>query len=324
MPIKSKYKYNLKTLSYERVSLSLKDILVKGLSYVALSVVFAFIFVVALYYTVDTPKERGLKEENKQLLLQHQILSKRLDHMSLVLEDLQLRDDNIYRVIFEAEPIPDHIRQAGRGGINRYAHLEKMENAELVIDVTKKIDKLENQIVVQSKSLDDIYHMAKSKEDMLSSVPAIQPISNRNLSRVASGYGYRIHPIYKTRKMHWGMDFTAPTGTDIYVTGNGVVKSIKKLNKGYGRHVIIDHGFGYETLYAHMSEIKVKVGQEVKRGDIIGFVGNTGTSTAPHLHYEVMKDGRKIDPVNYYVNDLSPSEFMRMLEISSHSSQSFD
>ena len=214
--------------------------------------------------------------------------------------------------------------KAGYGGIDRYKALEGYDNADLIVETTRKLDKLTKQMYVQSKSFDEIVELAKNKSHMLASIPAIQPISNKDLTRIASGFGYRIHPIYKTTKFHEGLDFSAPIGTDIYATGNGIVKVVENDSRGYGNHVIISHGFGYETLYGHMSKILVRNGQKVNRGDIIGAVGSTGTSTAPHLHYEVIKQGNKIDPISFFYNDLSPEEYQKMIEMSSQSNQSFD
>jgi murein DD-endopeptidase MepM/ murein hydrolase activator NlpD len=201
--------------------------------------------------------------------------------------------------------------------------LDNYDNSNLVIETTKRLDQLEKQLYVQSKSFDEVYNMAIQKEKMLASIPAVQPVANKDLKRMASGFGRRIHPVYKTEMMHWGMDFSAPVGTEIYATGNGVIKKAK-YQKGYGKHIVIDHGYGYETYYAHMSQFKVRVGQKIKRGEIIGYVGNTGTSTAPHLHYEVHKNGTRLNPVNFYFNDLSPEEYDKMLELSSATNQSFD
>jgi len=193
-----------------------------------------------------------------------------------------------------------------------------------LMDTRKKLDQVASRAYIQSTSFDDVVEMARNKEAMLAAIPAIKPVANKSLKKMASGYGYRIHPIYKVRKMHWGTDFSAPTGTPIYATGDGKVTTYKRSRSGYGRHIVIDHGFGYKTLYAHMNKIEVRRGQRVKRGDVIGYIGSTGSSTAPHLHYEVMKDGRKINPINYFFNDLSPEEYEEMLIISSHSNQSFD
>ena len=286
--------------------------------------IFAEIIIFLAYTFIDSPKEKLLKREIDQLVMQYEILNNRLDQTSIVLDDLQERDDNIYRVIFEAEPIPSAIRKAGFGGINRYKKLQGFDHSNLIIEITKQVDKISKQLYIQSKSFDDVFGMAKNKSEMLAAIPAIQPIANKNLTRVASGFGYRIDPVYKTKKMHAGMDFTAPRGTEIYTTGNGTVVRIKKSKRGYGNHVTIDHGYGYKTLYAHMNKIIVRRGQKVKRGEVIGYVGNTGKSLGPHLHYEVIKNGRKINPVNFYFNDLTPEEYEKMIELASRVNQSSD
>ncbi len=321
---KAKYYFNTHSLKYEKVVISWGKRILRILGFLTTAIVFSVVIVAIAYAYLDSPKEKQLKREISQLNLQYEILQQRFDELGLVLSDLQHRDDNIYRVIFEAEPIPSSIREAGYGGVDRYKSFEGYESAELLIATSRKLDQLTKQAYVQSKSFDEIVELAKNKSHMLASIPAIQPISNKDLTRMASGFGYRIHPIYKTTKMHEGMDFTAPIGTDIYASGNGVVKVVEYDSRGYGNHVIISHGFGYETLYGHMSKIKVRPGQRVNRGDVIGVVGSTGTSTAPHLHYEVIKQGNKINPINFFYNDLSPEEYEKMIEISSQSNQSFD
>ena len=321
---KIKYYYDTKTLSYKRIELNAFDKFKRSLSYLVASAFIGLIMVIIFFQFFDSPKEKRLKSEIENLVVQYDILSKKMTQIDLVLDDIQQRDDNIYRVIFEADPIPSSIRKAGFGGVNRYKDIRNFSNSELVIEVTKKADKLSKQLYIQSKSFDEVIDLAKNKANMLVSIPAIQPIANKDLGRVASGYGYRIHPIYKTRKLHTGMDFTAPQGTPIYATGDGKIAKVRRSRRGYGNHVIIDHGYGYQTLYAHMRKYIVYRGQKVKRGEIIGYVGSTGTSVAPHLHYEVMKNKRKINPVNYYYNDLSPEEYDKMLEISSQNNQSFD
>ncbi len=321
---KAKYYFNTHSLKYEKVVIPWGRRILRILGFLATAIVFSVVIVAIAYAYLDSPKEKQLKREISQLTLQYELLQKRFNEVGLVLSDLQHRDDNIYRVIFEAEPIPSTVREAGFGGVDRYKSLQGYENAELMIATSRKLDQLTKQLYVQSKSFDEIVELAKNKSQMLASIPAIQPISNKDLTRMASGFGYRIHPIYKTTKMHEGMDFTAPVGTDIYASGNGVVKVIEYDSKGYGNHVIISHGFGYETLYGHMSKIKVRPGQKVNRGDVIGVVGSTGTSTAPHLHYEVIKQGNKINPINFFYNDLTAEEYEKMIEISSQSNQSFD
>jgi len=321
---KVKYYYDTKTLSYKRIELSGLNKL-KHLFYFLIGSAFTgLIMIIVFFQFFDSPKEKKLNREIDILTSQYEIVEDKLSQLDLVLDDIQNRDDNIYRVIFEAEPIPKSIRKAGYGGINRYQNLKGYSNSELIINTNEKIDQISKQLYIQSKSYDEIIELAKNKEDMLASLPAIQPVANKNLSRIASGYGYRIHPIYKTRKLHTGMDFSAKSGTPIYATGDGKISEVKKSRRGYGNHVIIDHSYGYKTLYAHMTKYIVHKGQKVKRGEVIGYVGSTGTSVAPHLHYEVHKNGRKINPVNFYYNDLNPDEYEKMLEISSQNNQSFD
>ena len=244
--------------------------------------------------------------------------------LSDAVASLQNRDENIYRVIFEADSIPQSVREAGYGGSDRYKHLAGSSNSELLVETARKQETLRKQLYIQSKSYDEIVELVKAKQDMLASIPAIQPVSNKMLKRMASGFGMRFHPIYKTRKMHTGVDFSMPTGSEIYATGKGKVVKVEKMRRGYGYHIIIDHGYNYKTLYAHLNDIKVRKGQRVNRGDVIGTVGNTGTSTAPHLHYEVIKNGKKINPINFFYNDLSPEEYDLMLDIASRHNQSFD
>ena len=321
---KVKYYYDTKTLSYKRIELSGLNKLKRLFYFLTISAFTGLIMIIIFFQFFDSPKEKRLNREIDLLTTQYEIVGDQLKQVELVLDDVQNRDDNIYRVIFEADPIPKSIRKAGYGGVNRYENLKGFNNSELIINTSKKVNQLSKQLYIQSKSFDDIIELAKNKSAMLSALPAIQPVSNKNLSRMASGYGYRIHPIYKTRKLHTGMDFSAKTGTPIYATGDGKISKVRRSRRGYGNHVIIDHGYGYKTLYAHMNKYSVKKGQKVKRGEVIGYVGSTGTSVAPHLHYEVHKDGRKINPVNFYFNDLNPKEYEKMLEISSQNNQSFD
>ena len=321
---KIKFKYNPLTLAFEKVETAFKDKFKKVISYLATGTVFAAITVFIAFTYFDSPKEKMQKREIEQMKLQYEILNARLSQTSSVLEDMQDRDDNIYRVIFEAEPISDNIRKAGFGGVDRYKDLQGFENSELVIETAQKLDQISKQIYIQSKSFDEVFKMAKNKEKMLASIPAIQPISNKDLKHVPSGYGMRTDPIYKTAEFHPGVDFTSNTGTEIYATGDGVVETADNLAQGYGNHVVINHGFGYQTLYGHMSRIAARVGQKVKRGELIGYVGSTGRSTGPHVHYEVIKNGEKINPVNYFFNDLSPVEYQQMIELASKPSQSFD
>ena len=321
---KIKYYYDTKTLSYKPIKLNSGEKIKGYFIFFLSSVLLSFFILLIFYQFFDSPKEKKLKLEIQNLTSQYEVIDKNMKQVEIVLDEIQERDDNIYRVIFEADPIPTSIRKQGFGGVNRYEKLLGLSNSELMINTSKKIDQLTKQLYLQSKSFDEVIDLAKNKSNMLASIPAIQPVANKDLKRMASGYGYRIHPIYKTRKMHYGMDFSAKTGTEIYSTGDGVVSKVKRSKRGYGNYVKINHGFGYETLYAHMSKYIVKKGQKVKRGEVIGFVGNSGISTAPHLHYEVRKDNKKINPVNFYYNDLSPEEYEKMLEISLQSNQSLD
>jgi murein DD-endopeptidase MepM/ murein hydrolase activator NlpD len=258
------------------------------------------------------------------MTFQYELLQKKMQLASSVMSDLQKRDDQVYRVVFEAEPIAESVRNAGYSGVTRYKDLEGFDNSELMKETASKLDKLYRQIYIQSKSYDEVFELAKKKTELLASIPAIQPVSNKGLTRVASGFGYRIHPIYKTTILHTGIDFTSPIGTEIYATGNGTIEKVEYNGRGYGNNVTIDHGYGYETLYGHMSRFNVRPGQRVKRGDIIGYVGNTGSSTGPHVHYEVIKNGQKIDPINFFFNDLSAADYDKVREIASQQNQSFD
>ena len=321
---KIKYYYDTKTLSYKPIESSGVDKFKNFIVYFTSSAILAFFILLIFFQYFDSPKEKRLKGEINNLLSQYEIINSDLKKIEIVLDDIQTRDDNIYRTIFEADPIPTSIRKQGFGGVNRYKKLSGFSNSDLIINTTKKVDQLTKQLYLQSKSFDEIIELAKNKSKMLASIPAIQPVANKDLKRMTSGYGYRIHPIYKTRKMHYGMDYSAKVGTEIYATGDGVISKVKRSKRGYGNYVKINHGFGYETLYAHMSKYIVKKGQKVKRGEVIGYVGNSGISTAPHLHYEVRKDNKKINPVNFYFNDLTPEEYEKMLELASQPNQSFD
>jgi len=295
------------------------------MAYFTGSLILAVLYGAIFTFLFDSPKEKVLKRENEQMRLQYELLSKDLEKVEKVLAHLQETDDNLYRTVFEAEPIPTSLREGGIGGVNRYEELEGYDNSSIIIETAMRLEKIKKKTYVQSKSFDEIIVLASEKEEMLRSIPAIMPISNKDLTRTASGWGYRIHPIYKIRRFHYGMDFTAPTGTEVYSTGDGTIASIKSSMRGLGNHIIIDHGFGYQTVYAHLNSFNnLRVGQKVKRGDVIGFVGSTGLSTAPHLHYEVHINGKRVDPANYYFNDLSPEEYERMIELAMRSGQSFD
>ncbi len=317
--VKAKYKFNAETLSYVKVEHNLKAKLSRSVS-----LVMSIIMMVVFLQFYETPKTKMLKRENQRLETQYELMYKNLGDVEKVLTDLQERDDNLYRVIFEADPIPNSVRKAGFGGINKYAQLESLDNSELVIKTARKLDIISKQAYVQSKSYDELVKLALDKEKMLASIPAVMPVSNKDLKRTASGWGFRIDPVYKIRRFHYGMDFSAPIGTEIYAAGDGVVKKVETSRSGYGRWVVIDHGFGYETLYGHMSKFNVKVGDKVKRGSVIGYVGNAGKSTGPHVHYEVHKNGKPVNPQFYYFKDLTPEEYDRMVALSSNTGQSMD
>ncbi|MFT3737733.1 MAG: M23 family metallopeptidase [Breznakibacter sp.] len=322
---KVKYRYNPETLSYDRIKTGVKYYLSRVFFLGLSGNVMGFLFFLGYNEFFDSPKEKRLIRENSQMIAQIEVMTKNMEQVQAVLEDIQQRDENIYRVIFQADSIPNSIRKAGFGGVTRYSQLENLSNSQLVINTAMKLDQIMKQLYVQSKSFDEIVELAKNKDEMLKCTPSIMPIKNKDLTRTASGWGYRIHPIYKIKKFHEGMDFTAPTGTDVYVTGDGIVEDVVKANSGYGNHILVSHGFGYKTLYAHLNGFNVRPGQKLKRGDVIGFVGNTGTSTAPHLHYEVHVRGVKQNPQHYYFQeDLTSDEYERMIQISANSNQTFD
>jgi len=321
---KVKYYYNTQSLRYEKYEVSPRTQLLRAVGFISATLVFAFIIVALAYTYLDSPKEKALKREIGELQLQYDNLNEQLDQMQTVMNDLQDRDDNIYRVIFEAEPIPSSIRQAGSGGVNKYRELMDYDNGELMTSTSQKLDQVRKELYIQSKSFDQISNLIKGKEQVLASIPAIQPVSNKNLKHIASGFGMRIDPIYKIPKMHEGLDFSAPIGTPVYATGNATVTGVDYGNTGYGNHILLTHMVGYQTMYGHLSRIVVREGQKVNRGDLIGYVGSTGKSTAPHLHYEVWKNGTKIDPINFFFNDLTPAQYEEMLKIADQSNQSFD
>ena len=320
----SRYKYNPESLSFDKIKLGFRAMLLRALAYFVGSLIVALIYYVLFAIFFDSPKEKALLREIDQLTLQYDLIQREMTELEIIVGQLQETDDNLYRTIFEAEPIPVTLRAGGVGGVNRYKELEGYNSSDIVVETTKKLDKIRKKIYIQSKSFDELIALAKTKEEMIGAIPAILPISNKDLTRTASGFGPRVHPIYKIIKFHAGMDFTAPTGTEIYVTGNGVVASVQSSKRGLGNHIIINHGYGYSTLYAHLDRFNVRAGQKIQRGDVIGYVGNTGLSIAPHLHYEVKLNGKNVDPVNYYFNDLTPEEYERMIEIASKTGQSFD
>lgn len=320
---KVKFYFNTKSLTYEKVQLKWTDRLFKLLSYLATGIVFAVATVLIAYNFIDSPKEKQLKRQIKSMQYEYDLLNSKMDEVQMVLNSMQERDDNIYRMIFESEPLPENMRSAGFGGIAKYREMEERGNPEMVIETAKRLDKISKAMVIQSKSFDKVVELAKNKKQLLACMPAIQPLQKNKVKHM-SGFGYRMHPIYKTQDFHPGIDFSAPLGTPIYATGDGTVTLADSRGDGYGIHVVINHGFGFQTLYGHMSKTKARVGQKVKRGEVIGYVGSTGLSTAPHVHYEIIKSGNKINPINYFYKDLSPAEYQALIERAEQSNQSFD
>jgi murein DD-endopeptidase MepM/ murein hydrolase activator NlpD len=320
---KTYYLYNPNTLSYERVYPSAKDRFFGVLRHLSVGIVIGVGIFFLLAKTFDSPVESLLKKENKLLQTQYEVLSLRLNEALDVLNGIQQRDENLYRAIFQAESIPESVRQSGFGGSNRYEHLMSLSDADLVVATTKKMDLLAKQLYVESNSLDELIKLGQTQDDRAKCIPAIQPISNKDLKKTASGYGMRIDPIYRTPRFHSGMDFSAKIGTDVYATGDGTV-TFAAWKQGYGNCIIINHGYGYETLYGHLSKYKVRVGQKVKRGEVIGLVGNSGKSTGPHLHYEVMIRGKYDNPSKYYYMDLTPEEYDKMIQIAENHGQVMD
>ena len=323
---KVKYYFDAETLSYRPIKATNINRIINFLLFVLSSFSFGLICLLILLNSdiLNTPSEVAQKRTIRNFELQFDILNKKLSQLESVVANVEERDNNLYRVYFEASPIPVEQRYAGFGGVNRYRDLEGYDNSELIINTTKRLDILTKQTVVQSRSLDEIERLAANKSELIAAIPTIQPIKNKDLTRVASGFGYRIDPFTKKRRFHYGMDFTAKRGTPVYATGNGIVKRADNRSSGYGKHIRIDHGFGYVSLYAHLTKYSVRRGQRVKRGDIIGYVGNTGRSAGPHLHYEILKDKKKINPLNFYYGNLSPKEFEALLSQSKQENQSLD
>ena len=324
--LKTKYHYDPKTLSYREIKNSKSVQLRNLLAFLSASMFFGIISLLILlnFSIINTPTELFQAREISNYKFQFDLLNKKIEQLNIVLEDIELRDNNVYRVLFETNPISSEVRKAGFGGVNRYENLEGFDNSNLVIETTKKIEILTKQIVIQSKSLDEIERLASEKEKLLLAIPSIQPIKNNDLTRMASGFGYRTDPFNKSRRMHRGMDFTAPRNTPIYAASDGKVIRADSRSSGYGKHIRIDHGFGYLTLYAHLNKYNVIRDQKVKKGDIIGFVGSTGRSQAPHLHYEVIKDKKRVNPINFYYCNLSPEEFDALLKLANQENQSLD
>lgn len=321
---KVKYYYDPDTLSYHKIKVKKVEAFRKFLFGILATLILMFAGYIGFSQIFESPKEKEIKRELVNMQLNYGLLSKKMLQIEDVLTEVQQRDNAIYRSYFEVNPIPEEQRKAGFGGVNRYEALEGNDNSAMIIEATKNLDILSKQLYVQSKSLDEIVQLAKDKELLLQSIPAIQPVKKEDLLRMASGFGWRIDPFTKARKQHRGMDFSAIVGTPVYATGNGVVARANRNAPGYGKHIEINHGFGYLTLYAHLDSYKVRSGQHVKRGDLIGYVGMTGRTSGHHLHYEVHKNGVAINPINFYYGNLTPEEFIIMQRIASQEGQSVD
>lgn len=323
---KVKYYYDSENLAYRKIKVKKRKKFGFAALFLLAAALFGFLSFVLLLNTpyFDTPKDRLLLREIENLKLNYAVLDKKMDQIDNVVEAIEERDNNLYRTYFNTAPIPEEERKAGFADVNRYKALEGYDNTQLVSQTTKRVDALTKELAIQSKSLDYILKLAKEKNKLLAAIPAIQPVRNENLKRMASGFGYRTDPFTKVRKMHEGMDFTAKKGTPVFATGDGVIKQADNRASGYGNHIVIRHGYGYETLYAHLSKYNCKPGQRIKRGDIIGFVGSTGRSEAPHLHYEVHKDGRVVNPLNFYYGNISAVEYVAISKLANQENQSLD
>ena len=321
---KIKYYYNTHTLRYEKLVTPLRVTLLRIVGFIAAALVTSVIISYFAFQFVGSPTEKILQAQNERLSDRYQVLSAQLKSIQADMAELEKRDNEVYRSIFEAKPIPDSARAKALEQQQEIAKVEGMRQGELINSINNSIQNLSSRIKAQTISYNELAGLMNNKEKLLASTPAIQPVANKDLNRIASGFGYRIDPIYKTVKMHAGLDFSAPQGTPIYATADGTIMVAGNIGNGYGNHVVIDHGYGYQTLYGHMVRVKASRGQRVKRGDLIGYVGSTGKSTGPHCHYEVHKNGQKLDPVYFFYNDLSPQQFDELLKRAASSNQSFD
>lgn len=324
MAKKEKFKFNAETLSYDKVEVSWGERLLKLLLVIAPAILLGFVFQFAFSAWFKSPSEIALEEEYTFLKNIVNEQTKQLDLLNEVSDGHAKTEDEIYRVIFNAEPFNRNLGTGGTDNSETYKKLEGHETSDQLIANSEKINQLQKKLYLQSISFDEVIALAKEKEKILASIPSIQPVGNKDLKRVASGYGWRIDPHYHTKRMHWGLDFTASTGSNVYSSGNGKVVLIEQKKWGYGNSIVIDHGYGYKTRYAHLNAFNVKQGDTVTRGQIIGFVGSTGKSTAPHLHYEIEKNGKKVNPAHYFHSDLTPEEYEKMIEMSTNANQSFD
>jgi murein DD-endopeptidase MepM/ murein hydrolase activator NlpD len=320
---KIKFYYDTETCRYERVRTSWSDIVWNGLGFLMVSTLMGGLLMLAYTRIFRSPEEQMLRNRNKELKLYYELMNKDLDQLSAALNSLENRDEQIYRSIFESRPIPDAVRFSAQGNIEVYKKvLENPDASPVILETLDKLERLKKRTYVQSKSFAEIDQMAKQKTELLASIPAIQPLSNPALTMLVSGFGYRIHPIYKVRMFHSGVDFNAPRGTPIYATGDGVIKTVAVNAGGYGKEIEIDHGFGYVSKYAHLDKFAVKEGQKVKRGELIGYTGSTGAATAPHLHYEIIHNGEKVNPVHYFFKELNNEQYKKVLELSEVENQS--
>jgi len=321
---KTKYFFNPKTLSYEKYKLSRWFIFLRSIGVFSFSVILGFIFFILFSRFVDSPDEKKLKSANNEIEAELENVENRLTGLSQELERIREKDVTVYRSIYESEPVNEKAWQQSFSNSEKYNELRKLPNSELLVELNTKMDKLNQQMEIQGQSFDDLLMMAKNKKEYLAKIPAIQPVSNKALDRIGSGFGYRTDPFYRTQRFHAGIDFTAPRGVEVYATADGIVSMVKTEIWGYGQHIVISHGNGFETLFGHLSKFKVRVGQRVVRGQLIGLVGSTGKSTAPHLHYEVHKNGEPLNPAFFFYNDLTDLEYQKMLERASAPNQSFD
>jgi murein DD-endopeptidase MepM/ murein hydrolase activator NlpD len=321
---KVKYYYNTHNMRFEKLTTPLRVRLLQVLGYIAASIVTGILIFAITFRYIDSPKEKLLRQQNDDLKQNYKVMEERIKQLQLQMDEIANRDNYVYRSIFESNPIPDSARVKEMEKKKEVQLVQSMGETELVNSMAAQLNNLSLRMAYQVKSFGAIENMVKNKEKLLAAIPSIQPISNRNLNRVSSGFGYRIDPVYKDRRLHPGLDFTAPVGTPIYAAADGVVRDAGFNTGGYGNRVVVNHGFGYETLYAHMVRIKARVGTRVKRGEVIGYVGSTGKSTGPHLHYEVHKNGTQLDPIYFFYNDLTPAQFDRILKLAAASNQSFD
>jgi murein DD-endopeptidase MepM/ murein hydrolase activator NlpD len=321
---KVKYFYNTHTLRYEKLETPLRVRLLKVIGFIAASIVTGLLIYTIAFRYFASPREKILRQQNESLQENYTLLMERVNQLELQMDEIENRDNNVYRTIFGASPIPDSARVKDMERRKEVKLVQSMGEDALIISINTQLNRLALLEAYQLKSFDEITRLVKNKEVWLASMPSIQPISNKNLTRIGSGFGYRIDPVYKDRRAHKGVDFASPLGTPIYATGNGKVVDAGFSTGGHGNRVVINHGFGYQTLYGHMYRIKARVGDEVKRGEVIGYVGSTGKSTGPHVHYEVQHNGVEVDPIYFFYNDLSPAQFDRILKLAATSNQSMD